>query len=157
MIEQRQVGAVIQHVGDDDQVEAVGLGEEVRRVAQRHFIQCGVSPAGFNGQWVEVAGHHFQRAGLGRRNRRHAGAGAEVQHAFAPHPFGVLGQPARQDQAAGPAEAPVGRFFKNAPGFFGVEGAVHVVGVNQPQFERGAGQGFCAEPSIPEQCAERRL
>ena len=29
LIEQRQVGAVVEHVGDDDQVEAIRLGEKV--------------------------------------------------------------------------------------------------------------------------------
>ena len=33
LVEQRQVGAIVEHIRDDDQVVAVGLGEEVLRIA----------------------------------------------------------------------------------------------------------------------------
>src|SRR3990167_9232765 len=42
LVEQRQVGAVVEHVGDDNQVEAVGLGEEVCGVTQLHIIERGI-------------------------------------------------------------------------------------------------------------------
>ncbi|MNJ60523.1 hypothetical protein D3C77_562630 [compost metagenome] len=33
VIQQRQVGAVVEHIGDDDQLVAIRLGEEVLRIA----------------------------------------------------------------------------------------------------------------------------
>ncbi len=155
LIQQRQVGAVVEHVGDDDQVEAVGLGEEILRITQRHPIERRIGTAGLQRQRVEVAGHHFGRAGPGRRDGRHTRAGTEIQHALAASPFGVFGQPARQHQAAGPAETPIGRLLENPPGFLGAEGAIHVGRVDQPQSKVGAWQGCDAQAGIAQQFAER--
>ena len=46
LIQQRQVGAVVEHVGDDDQVVAISLGKEIRRIAQLHTIQFRIGAAG---------------------------------------------------------------------------------------------------------------
>lgn len=139
LIEQWQVGPVVEHIGDQDQVEAISLGEEVRRITQLHAIECGIGLARGNRQRVEVAGHHFQRPGLDRRDARHAGTGTKIQYALALDPLRLFGQVAGHRQAAGPTEAPIGRLVENAAGFFRAEGTVHVVAVDQPQLQVSAG------------------
>ena len=153
-IQKRQVGTVVQHVGDQDQVEAVVLGEEVVAVAQLHTVQCGIRAAGLQGQWVQVAGHHLPGTRAGGSDAGNAGPGAKVQHPLAGHPFRALGQVTGHGQATGPAEAPVGRVFQNAPGFVAAEGAVHVLVVDQPQFQGAAGQFADDQPRFTDQAAE---
>jgi len=135
----------------------IRFGEEILRITQRHAIEFGVGAAGGQRHWVEVAGYHFRCAGLGGGDGGHAGARAEIQHALAAHPLRALGEPARQYQAAGPAEAPVGRLFENAPGFLGVEGALHITGVDQPQCDIGTRQCFGHQAGIAEQFTQGLL
>ncbi len=33
LVQQRQVGAVVEHIGDEDQIEAIRFAEEVLRIA----------------------------------------------------------------------------------------------------------------------------
>ncbi|MNP09115.1 hypothetical protein D3C76_1012070 [compost metagenome] len=137
LVEQRQVGPVVQHIRHQDQIEAIGLGEKVRRVIELYVIELGIGPTRGNRQRVKVAGQYFERPGLRRRNPRHPGAGTEIQHPLAFDPMGVFGQIAGHGQAAGPAETPVRRLMQDAPGLFRAEGAVHVVAVDQPQLQVG--------------------
>src|SRR5690606_21056803 len=73
---------------------------------------------------------------------------------LAVNPLGIFSQPARQYQAAGPAEAPVGRLFQNPPGFLRAEGSIHVVRIDQPEAQVGIGQGADAKTSIAQQLAK---
>ena len=113
-------------------------------------------PAGVDGQRVEVAGHHFQRTGLGGGNGRHAGAGTEIQYALAAHPLAGCWPASVPAPGRWPSRNPVGRLFEDAPGFFGLK-ARSIFRIDQPEFEVRAGKGFRAELSITQQFAERGL
>ena len=68
LIEQWQVGAVLEDGGDDEQVDARLLVEEVAGVAECHLIQLGIRAAGAQRQRIEVAGDDFCGASHGCSN-----------------------------------------------------------------------------------------
>ncbi|MNJ32863.1 hypothetical protein D3C77_275390 [compost metagenome] len=139
LIEQWQVGPVVEHVGHQDQVETVGFLEEVLGIAQLHAIERGIRLAGLQGQWIKVASHDLKGACAGGCDPGDSGAGAKIQHTLAFYPVPVLVQVTGHGQAAGPAEAPVRWLVEDAPGFFRAEFAVHVLGIDQPQLECALG------------------